>query len=119
MGDFTKLFVWQEAKELAIKLYQISNREPLSKDFGFRDQLRKAVISISNNIAEGDELQTNKQSNRHFYIAKGSCAEVRSMILIGKELGYFDGVDVSEIEKQSLKISGMLGRLIQKRKTVF
>jgi len=76
MGNFRKLDVWQLAKNLTIYIYRITNKGFFSKDFGLRDQIRKAAVSIPSNIAEGDESGTNKQSIRYFNIAKGSSAEV-------------------------------------------
>jgi hypothetical protein len=70
MGNFRKLLVWQKAKELAVKIYKLVRTQPISKDFGFRDQIQRAAVSIPANIAEGDELDTDKQSIRHFYIEK-------------------------------------------------
>jgi four helix bundle protein len=57
------------------------------KDFGLRDQIRRAVVSISSNIAEGDELDTDKQSIRFFFMAKGSLAEVLTQAIIAFEIG--------------------------------
>ena len=61
MGNFRNLRVWQEAKDLAVYVYKVTNKGSFSKDFRFRDQIRAASISIASNIAEGDELNTSKQ----------------------------------------------------------
>lgn len=74
MGNFQKLRVWQLAKNLAVKIYKLTKSPEFSKDFGLKDQIQRAAVSIPANISEGDELGTNKQSVRHFYIAKGSAA---------------------------------------------
>jgi len=58
MGDFKKLRVWQKAKEIAVRIYQLVKTQSISKDFGYRDQIQRAAISIPANIAEGDELGT-------------------------------------------------------------
>ena len=77
MGDFRQLRVWKKSKDLAVLIYRLSTDiDSLAKDFRFKDQMRSAAVSIPSNIAEGDELDTNKQSIRHFYIAKGSTAEI-------------------------------------------
>ena len=75
MGNFLNLIVWQKAKELAVQIYKLSRNSKISRDFSLRDQIQRAAVSIPANIAEGDELGTNKQSIRHFFIAKGSTAE--------------------------------------------
>jgi four helix bundle protein len=78
MGNFQNLHVWQLAKELTIQIYSLTQSTDFKRDFGLRDQIRRASVSIPANIAEGDELGTNKQSVKHFYIAKGSTAEVQT-----------------------------------------
>jgi four helix bundle protein len=75
---FKDLVVWQKAKDLAVIIYRISNKTLLSKDFSLRDQIRRSAVSIASNIAEGDERDTDKESVRFFFIAKGSLAELRT-----------------------------------------
>ncbi len=115
MGDFKKLNVWIEAKDVAVDLYRITNQSDLKKDFGLRDQLRRAGVSIASNIAEGDELGTNKQSIRFFHIAKGSSAEVITQLMIAEEIGYLDSSTTKELINRLEKISAQLNKLIQYR----
>ena len=112
MGKFQKLKVWQRAKDLAVYVYGITDKGKFAKDFSFKDQIRRASVSIPSNIAEGDELDTNKQAIKFFYIAKGSSAEVLTQAIIAKEIGYIDGNCFAHIEEECSAISGMLGRLI-------
>ncbi|MEJ2270393.1 MAG: four helix bundle protein, partial [Desulfobulbaceae bacterium] len=86
MGKFQELKVWQRAKDLAVYIYKISGDGKFVKDYGLRDQLRRAAVSIPSNVAEGDELGTNKQAINFFYIAKGSTAEVLTQAIIAKEI---------------------------------
>ena len=70
MGKFRKLKVWQRGKDLAVSIYKTTGGGPFAKDFGLRDQIRRAAVSIPSNIAEGDELGTDKQGirqNRAFF----------------------------------------------------
>lgn len=76
MGKFRELKVWQRAKDLAVFIYRLTDHGMFAKDYGLRDQIRRAVVSIPSNIAEGGELGSDKQAVRFFYIAKGSSAEV-------------------------------------------
>ena len=115
MGKFQELRVWQRAKDLAVYIYKQTDKGKFSKDFGLRDQFRRASISIPSNIAEGDELDTDKQSIRHFYIAKGSSAEVLTQAIIALEIGYLNKEIFDYIEKECKAISGMLSRLITVR----
>ena len=77
-------------QSLADYIYRITTTGQFEKDFGLKDQIRRAVVSIPSNIAEGDELETINQSIKHFYIAKGSSAEVLTQSIIASEIGYID-----------------------------
>lgn len=115
MGNFSDLKVWQRAKELAIFIYRLTNAGPFSQDFGLRDQIRRAGVSIPSNIAEGDELKTNKQSVQYFFVAKGSVAELLTQSLIAFEIGYIKQDDFNYIMNECQAISSMLMKLIQVR----
>jgi four helix bundle protein len=65
MSHFEELKVWQKAADLAVKVYAITKAEPFNKDFGLRDQMRRASVSISSNISEGDQLDSDKSAIRH------------------------------------------------------
>ena len=115
MGNFRELRVWQRAKDLAVFIYKTTTEGKFSKDFGLRDQIRRAGVSIASNIAEGDELGTDKQSVNFFYTARGSSAEVLTQAIIALEIGYLTEKNFSHIENESQSISKMLNRLIQSR----
>jgi len=115
MGDFKKLRVWQKAKEIAVRIYQLVKTQSISKDFGYRDQIQRAAISIPANIAEGDELGTDKQSVRHFYIAKGSCAELQTLVIIGNEVGLIRNEIATSLLNECQMLSLMLAKIIKAR----
>lgn len=115
MGNFQKLRVWQAAKELAVKIYKLTQNPEFKKDFGFKDQIQRAAVSIPSNIAEGDELGTDKLSIRYFYISKGSSAELMTQLIIAKEIGYIDPVTSGLLIDECDKISSMLTKLIRAR----
>lgn len=107
---FEDIIAWQRAKELTILLYKdLSNL----KDYGFRDQLQRASVSIMNNIAEGFERRSNKELKQYLFIAKGSCGEVRSMLHLGNELHYFSPTQSAILTKEALEISKMLSGFIK------
>ena len=70
MGNFHELKVWERAKDLAVFIYKVTREGAISKDYGLRDQIRRAAVSIPSNIAEGDELDTDRQSIKFFYIPR-------------------------------------------------
>jgi len=115
MGNFRELKVWQKSKDLAVRIYKLTNSGKISKDYDLRGQIRKSAVSIPSNIAEGDELGTDKQSIRHFNIAKGSSAELLTQLIIAYEVDYFTEDIYNELEKECLEISSMLHGLIKHR----
>lgn len=116
MGNYRKLQVWQKSKDLAVLIYKLTSSGPFCKDFSLKDQIQRAIVSVPSNIAEGDELDTNSQSIRHFYIAKGSIAEVLTQAIIAQEIGYITQYQLEHIEQECTAIAGMLTKLIQARK---
>ena len=116
---FRDLIVWQKAKDLAVLLYQTTSAGPISKDYSFRDQIRRTVISIASNIAEGDERDTDKESVRFFFIAKGSLAELRTQVEIACNIGYLPEEDYQKIEQNCEELAKMLGQLIKARQNTY
>jgi four helix bundle protein len=115
MGNFQELKVWQRAKELAVFLYRFTGKGAFAKDWGLRDQIRRSAVSIPSNVAEGDELDTDRQSIKSFYIAKGSSAELLTQIIIAYEIGYLPRENFDHVKNECQTISRMLAKLIQAR----
>lgn len=113
---FEDLIVWQRAVELAADVYATAGA---IRDLSFRDQLQRAAVSISSNIAEGYERDSNADFVRFLYYAKGSCGEVRSQLHLARRLG-LAAVQVTDrmIEQASL-LSRQLGAFINVRETKF
>jgi four helix bundle protein len=112
-GGFEELLVWQKGKELAIAVYQLTNAGAFNKDFGLRDQMRRASVSIASNIAEGDERETDKEAIRYFYISKGSAAELLTQAIIASEIGYLSEQQFMQVQKECKTIMKMLAALIK------
>jgi four helix bundle protein len=116
MSNFENLKVWHRAIELAVSIYKLTDENKLfQKDFGLKDQMRRASVSISSNISEGDELGTDKQAIRQFYIAKGSTAELYTQIIIADKIGYLKDPEKDYLTNECKGISGMLTNLIKSR----
>ena len=114
--SFKDLAVWQRGKDLAVKIYKISGQGALKGDFGLRDQIRRSAVSIPSNLAEGDERDTDKDSVRFFYIAKGSLAELRTQLQIAYEIGYIDEDIFNNLDQEYRILGKMIGALIKARK---
>ena len=115
MSGFRELKVWQKSKDLAVTIYRITQEGKFSRDFGFRDQIRRAAVSVPSNIAEGDERGSNKDAIRFFYISKGSLAELQTQLEIACEIGYVDEHRTKELLDECQVIGKMLGSLIKAR----
>lgn len=87
---FDQLEVWKTARELARGVYRAAKTQPLGRDFAMAQQMKRAVISISSNIAEGFERGTRKQQLESCFIAKGSAGELRSQIIIAHDVELLD-----------------------------
>ena len=111
MGRFKELRVWQDSMELAQQIYNITRLGSFEKDFGLRNQIQRAVVSISSNIAEGDERATNKESIYFFNMAKGSAAEVITQLNIAFRIGYIDKRSFNELENMAEKTRASLKNL--------
>lgn len=107
---FEDIMSWQKSKILVLDIYEVFKD---CRDYSFRDQLQRAAVSIMNNIAEGFERRTNKELISFLFIAKGSCAEVRSMLYIALELKYITKDKFDEWYSLSVEISKMLSGLIK------
>jgi four helix bundle protein len=107
---FEDIIAWQKAKGLSVRIYTIFAE---SKDFGFKDQIQRASVSIMNNIAEGFERKSNNEFKQFLFIAKGSCGEVRSMLYLAKELNKISDNDFESLFALSEEISKILSGLIK------
>src|SRR5690554_2057440 len=108
---FEEIISWQKAKELTIEVYKIFLD---NKDYGFKDQIQRASVSVMNNIAEGFERQTNKEFIRFLYIAKGSSGEVRSMLYLAKEFNYISDEQFEKLYNLSLDATRLISGFIKK-----
>ena len=111
---FEDVVAWQKAKEQSLQVYRSFES---TRDYGFRDQVQRASVSVMNNIAEGFERQTNKEFRQFLFIAKGSCAEVRSMLYLAEELRYLEKPAHIKLSDETVEITKILNGLIKSIKT--
>lgn len=108
---FKDLIVWQKAHNLAIAVYGLTKTFPREEQFGLTNQIRRAVVSIASNIAEGFGRNTAKDKNQFYAIAKGSTLEIDSQLLIAKDLGYIKDTEHHKLEQELETIARMLAGL--------
>ncbi|NCO64489.1 MAG: four helix bundle protein [Flavobacteriales bacterium] len=103
---FEDIIAWQKAQNFAVAIYQAFKE---LKDYGFKDQIQRASVSISNNIAEGFDRLSDKEFIRFLYIAQASCSEVKSMLYLANRLNYLQDA----ITKQCIEDANEIGRIIR------
>lgn len=107
------LEVWQRAKELTNLIYRLSSAESFARDFGLRDQMRRAAVSILSNIAEGFESQTQSTFIRYLFHAKGSAGELRAQLYIAQDQKYVTSDEFKSAVSMAEACSKQLARFIQ------
>ena len=110
---FEDLIAWRKSQDVAVSIYSEFSE---LKDFSFKDQIRRAVVSISNNIAEGFERSSKADFVRFLYIALASCSEVKSMLYLAERLNYISEKKRIDLMKQATEISKILTGLIKSLK---
>ncbi|WP_461629845.1 four helix bundle protein [Labilibaculum euxinus] len=111
---FEELVIWQNARKLINEIYKEMNG---IKDFGFKDQIQRASVSIMNNIAEGFERYSDTEFRRFLDISKASCGEVRSMLYLAEDLHYLNNYTAENLRKDCRLISGSIQNSINSLKS--
>lgn len=113
MKRFEDLIAWQKARLLSVAIYKAFED---SKDYGFKDQIQRAAVSAMNNIAEGFERKTKKEFSYFLSIAKGSCGEVRSMLVLAKDLKKLSTETADSLLQQAEETSKIIAGLMNSLK---
>ena len=109
---FEEINAWQNARVLVMEVYAMTGGGDFSKDYGLKDQIQRAAVSVCSNIAEGFERRGNKEFINFLWIAKGSVAEVCSQLHNAKDLGYITDERFNSLYDSAKQIGGMLFNLI-------
>ncbi len=115
--SFTDLIAWQEGHKLAVLMYQITRQFPREEIYSLVDQMRRAAVSITSNIAEGFGRQGYKEKVQFYYISHGSLTELKNQVLIAKDVGYLHNADFEKVMIQANTTHALLQGLIKKTKT--
>lgn len=116
MHKFKELKVWQKSRELVKEVYQLTKELPSSEQFGITSQLRRAIVSVPANIAEGAGRNSNKDFCRFLDIANGSSFEVETLLYLCLDLDYISTDTFSYINSKVLEIQRMIYSLKSKMK---
>ena len=116
---FEDLIAWQKARDLTKNIYEITGNGSFAKDFGLRDQVRRASVSIMANVAEGFERARQSEFHQFLSIAKSSCAELRSHLYVAYDVNYLNTNTFNDLMGQAQEVSLVLGGLrsaVQRRR---
>jgi four helix bundle protein len=108
---FEDLIAWQHARKLTFLIYKTTSQGNFSKDFGLKDQIRRAAVSIMSNIAEGYEREGPNEFHRFLTIAKASCAEVRSQLYVAFDVEYLKKQLFEDLMQKGNEVARILGGL--------
>ena len=108
---FEELKAWQVGREIAKMIYAVTRAGEFAKDFGLKDQIQRAVVSINSNIAEGFERDSTSEFVKFLGYAKGSAGEVRSQLITAHDIGYLDDRACEELVEQVKFVSALIARL--------
>lgn len=110
---FKNLIVWQKAYEFVLSVYKYTQKFPASELYGLTSQLRRAVVSLSANIAEGRERQHKKEFLQFLSIARGSLGEDETYLMLARDLNYFNEAVFSGLDEQRKEIGRLLRGLVK------
>ncbi len=116
--SFTDLIVWQEGHILVLRVYKITKQFPREEQFGLTNQLRRAAVSITSNIAEGFSRNSYKEKLQFYAVSLGSITEIQSQLLIARDLQYITKEIFSEIFEQAIKVNKITNGLIKKTRAI-
>ena len=111
--SYEEIEAWRRGRELVQEVYSLTRRGEFAKDFGLKDQIQRAAVSVCSNIAEGFERRGNKEFVKFLWYAKGSAAEVSSPLFHAKDLGYVTTDQFNDVFNHAKLIAAMLQNLIK------
>jgi four helix bundle protein len=105
---FEEIESWKKARSLAKEIYETTSTGPFVRDFGLKDQIRRAAVSILSNIAEGFERGGDKEFSQYLAVAKGSCGEVRAQLYVALDQGYFSQEVFDRLVRSATEVGELL-----------
>lgn len=119
---FEDFIAWQKARKLTADIYKITSQGNFARDFGLKDQIRRAAVSSMSNLAEGFERGRPAEFHQFLSVAKGSCAELRTQLYVALDVGYLNPPTFEVLMSQATEVGKILGGLrlsVERRRDVF
>jgi four helix bundle protein len=108
LKNFEEITAWQRSRELTKKIYSLTNTEIFNRDWGLRDQLRRAMVSVTSNIAEGFDCGSNKEFVRFLNMSRRSLSEIQNQLYVALDQNYIQEMDFNYAYSESEEIRRML-----------
>lgn len=115
--SFTDLYAWQEGHSLVLDIYRITKKFPEEELFGLTNQLRRAAVSFTSNLAEGFSRHSYKEKAQFYSIALGSLTEIQNQLLVARDLEYITKVEFDNLANKTVTISKITNGLIKKSRS--
>jgi four helix bundle protein len=110
---FTDLTTWQVGHKLVVEIYNITKSFPKEERYSLVDQMRRCAVSITSNIAEGFNRQSNKEKIQFYFMALGSCTELQNQLLVAKDVDYLKKEKFDDLAKLTVDVGKLLNGLIR------
>jgi len=114
--SFTDLHAWQEGHKLVLMTYKKTENFPDKERYGIIDQMRRAAVSITSNIAEGFSRRSSKEKNRFYCMAQASLVELQNQLIISRDVGYLSDNEFKTVADQSITSNKLLSGLLRATK---
>lgn len=114
---FTDLDAWKEGHRLVVIIYRLTKHFPQDEQFGLTSQIRRAVISITSNVAEGFSRGSYKDKIRFYEMALGSLTEVQNQLLVARDVAYLTDDVFQELAKKTVLVHKLINGLIKRSRT--
>lgn len=112
INSFEQIKVWQDARIFVKEIYGLTSRDKIKRDFGLKDQLQRAAVSILNNISEGFERNNNKEFIKFLLYSKGAAGEIRAMLYIAKDINYITIEEFTKYYNSAINIITQIANFI-------
>ncbi|MFA6532554.1 MAG: four helix bundle protein [Patescibacteria group bacterium] len=115
--SFTDLIVWQKGHKFVLQIYKLTNSFPKNEKYSLIDQLRRASVSITSNIAEGFYRRTSIDKSHFYYMSLGSLAEIQNQLILSRDLNYISNEIFQKLGKESVEIHKLINGVIKSSST--
>jgi len=113
ISSFTDLIAWKEGHALVLMVYKVTKKFPREEMFGLTNQIRRAVVSVTSNVAEGFSRFSSNDKSRFYSMAQGSLTEVQNQLIIARDVEYLSAKEYADVADQTILVHKLINGLIK------